>query len=97
MTESQIKALIILSHASYESPMSSAGFADRMWPDSNMHYKTSNQGNGACKGKAGWLCGGSYIGKLKKKGWIATTGNWHNLFYLSFEGKKALKSLNIPP
>ena len=33
-----------------------------------MHTKTSNQGNGACRGKAGWLCGGSYIGKLKKRG-----------------------------
>lgn len=44
--------------------------AEHLWPDANMHTKCSNQGHGACWGKAAWLCGGSLAGKLIKKGWV---------------------------
>ena len=36
-----------------------------------MHTRISNQGNGACHGKAAWLCAGSYIGRLKKMGLVS--------------------------
>jgi len=67
MSESQIKALnILLEHPK----INAAAFAKFMWADSNMHKKVSNQGHGATRGKAAWLCGGSYMGKLKKKGLV---------------------------
>lgn len=45
-----------------------------MWPDSLMHTRVSNQGNGATRGKAAWLCGGSYIAKLVIKGLVNQDG-----------------------
>lgn len=67
-------------------------FARKMWPESLMHRRVSNQGNGACRGKASWLCGGSHVMKLVKmklvedrqiKGsyargyWISQLGRYH--------------------
>ena len=67
MTSFQRKALeTIFNHPGITAKQ----FALFMWPDSNMHTKTSNQGNGACHGKAAWLCGGSHLGKLRAKGLI---------------------------
>jgi hypothetical protein len=41
-----------------------------LWPKSKMHMQVSNQGHGAARGKAAWLCGGSMAGKLAKRGWV---------------------------
>lgn len=61
-------------------------FAMMFWPDSDAHNKVSNQGNGACHGKAAWLMAGSYIGKLRKKGlvrWgIERIGEIDNGYYI---------------
>lgn len=62
-----IRALLILRD---QQPHSAAEFAELMWPSSIMHDMVSNQGNGATRGKAAWLCGGSYLGKLSQAGWI---------------------------
>jgi len=43
-------------------------FAFLLWPGSNMHRRVSNQGNGACRGKAAWLCGGSHAMKIVHAG-----------------------------
>lgn len=52
-------------------PQISAGaFALEFWPNSKIHQKVSNTGNGACRGKAAWLCAGSFWGKLEKSGYI---------------------------
>jgi hypothetical protein len=67
LTKSQVKALTILKGTTYHKPMSPVAFARLMWPLSNMHTKSSNQGNGATRGKAAWLCAGSYIAVLRKK------------------------------
>ncbi len=67
MSKITIKALKII--ASMEN-VSARGFAEKMWPGANMHIKVSNQGHGATRGKAAWLCGGSYLGKLSKMGLI---------------------------
>lgn len=91
MTETQFKALTILKDTTWGKGYSAAGFAEKMWPDSNMHKSSKNTGNGSCRGKAAWLCGGSYLAKLRKKGWIAVYGEFLNRFYLSFDGRKALE------
>lgn len=67
LTPTQKKALIIVR----DTPgIVAAQIAKKLWPDSSMHTSSKNQGNGACYGKAAWLCGGSYMGKLSKKGWV---------------------------
>jgi hypothetical protein len=67
VTDTMIKALkIVRDH----KDLRATSFALTMWPESPMHNKVSNTGNGACKGKASWLCGGSYLKKLEKKGLI---------------------------
>ena len=68
LTDTQRKALIYIQQ--YGEPKSGffnyTEFAKHMWPDSNMHITTKNTGNGSTRGKAAWLCAGSYIGRLEK-------------------------------
>jgi len=89
MTNTQYKALKFLENTSYMKPMTSARIAELLWPDSSMHTSSKNTGNGACRGKAAWLCGGSYMGKLKKKGWVKDGHNFRG-YFISREGKEAL-------
>lgn len=92
MTAIQKKALTILKDTTFNNAMSGHKFAELMWGESHplLFTKVSNQGNGACHGKASWLCAGSYLAKLKKKGWI-----WINHHptsaYITDEGKKLLR------
>lgn len=90
ITKAQEKALNILKGTSYLDGLSATEFAQQMWKGSKMHTSSKNTGNGACIGKAAWLCGGSYLAKLKKKGWVATCGDHLNIFYITMQGKKAL-------
>ncbi len=54
----------------------------------------SNQGNGACHGKKAWLCAGSLLGKLKKKGWVKNKPySDPPVFSLTDEGRKALEGV----
>ena len=91
ITKSQEKALNILKETSYLNGLSASQFAQHMWKDSNMHTTSKNTGNGACRGKAAWLCGGSYLAKLRKKGWVAVCGDNLNIFYITTKGKEALE------
>ena len=87
-TESEAKALEILRDTSYSKPMKAAAFAKLMWPDSHMHKKVSNQGNGACVGKAAWLAGGSYLSKLENKSWVRKTFDTGSAAYhITLKGK----------
>lgn len=88
LTDKQAKALNILM----ELPgIRAEEFARRMWGDTktNMFTSRKNGGNGCQTGKAAWLCAGSYIGRLKKKGFAR-----HNYEFTGYvitkEGKKAL-------
>lgn len=84
-----LKALKILKDTDYFKPMRPGQFALKMWPDSDMHTKVKNTGNGATTGKGAWLCGGSYLSKLQKKGLV------HQIdfqYYISYEGKQELKN-----
>lgn len=53
----------------------------------------SNQGNGACAGKKAWLCAGSLLGKLAKKGLVRRDyGSGTGKFYLTSKGENKLAS-----
>lgn len=93
MTEFQRKALEYLRD--HPRGVKAADIAAHLWPDSVMHYKTSNQGNGACRGKAAWLCGGAYLSKLTKRGWSywSSTHISTGAYYISDEGRAALSSI----
>jgi hypothetical protein len=73
--------------------MSCRGFALKMWPDHEfMHIARSNGGNGAQRGKKAWLCAGSYLAKLTKRG-LARRG-WRRGdtgYCITREGKQALE------
>lgn len=94
ITEKQKQALSILRETTWQNPMRVAEFARRMWPDSNMHASSKNQGNGATRGKAAWLCGGSYLAKLQKLKLVyktyADNGNGVSVAYITELGKQRL-------
>lgn len=88
LTDKQQKALMIIR----EHPgLRARQFAEFMWPESNMHRRFSNQGHGAHRGKAAWLCGGSYLGRLRVLGFVK-----HDIFsggfILTELGEKELKA-----
>jgi len=88
LTPPAIKALTIVKDRPFITPTEFSYF---MWPDSDMHTKTSNQGRGACTGKAAWMCAGGYLGKLLHRGLLQVryVGDSPR-YYLSREGEKAL-------
>lgn len=92
MTDAQYKALTILkdTNLSLNKTMGAAGFATKMWEGSGMHTKHSNGGNGCQVGKAAWLCGGSYLAKLRKKGLTGVTGPRFNEHYITRKGREEL-------
>lgn len=52
----------------------------------------SNQGNGACAGKKSWLCAGSFLAKLVKKGYVNRKRNiGPTRFSITEKGQKELK------
>lgn len=92
LTVAQQKALTILKDTDMFKGMSASQFADRMWGDTDttMFTSVSNTGNGATTGKAAWLCAGSYMGKLIKKGWVEHTHNFRG-YYLTPKGKSLIQ------
>ena len=64
--------------------------ADHLWPNALMHHRSSNQGRGACRGKAAWLCGGSLVGKLIKAGWVYPNFGPPTTYHLSQAGRITL-------
>lgn len=94
LADAQLKALNILRETTYDKRISCRGFAKKMWPDSNMHTSSKNTGNGSCRGKAAWLCAGSYLAKLRKKGWANDHG--HEGWYLTVEGRRIIRNYIIP-
>jgi len=92
ITDKTIKALKIIKESKH---LTARDFAEQMWPDSLMHTRTSNQGNGACKGKAAWLCGGSYLGKLTIAKLIYRSlecDGYVGEFHLTDKGREAIEN-----
>ena len=92
LTPSQAKALTILR----EHPgVTAHGFAALYFTDPSqktLFTAVSNQGNGACAGKKAWLCAGSLLGKLAKRGLVRRDyGSGMGRFYLTYEGENKLK------
>lgn len=83
ITKSEKKALHILAMV---PDISARGFALKMWPESYMHTNHLACRNGVQRGKGAWLCAGSYLGKLIKKGLVVKTRNGYQL---SDDGKSA--------
>lgn len=96
LTKAQFKALGILCNTAYFNEMSARNFAEAMWgdTDTNMFKSVKNTGNGACSGKAAWLCAGSYLGRLRKKGWIYSTIDPTG-YYITTEGKRIYDLQNL--
>ena len=72
ITRNEHKALQILRQCGSEG-ITASGFAVRYFTEPKHEYlftAVSNQGNGACAGKKAWLCAGSYLGRLAKKGLV---------------------------
>lgn len=91
LTGSQHKALTVLKDTGIFNTVSAKEFAEKMWGDTDtrMFKKVSNTGNGACSGKAAWLCAGSYLAKLIKKGWVDHKFD-PNGYFITQEGKKLI-------
>ncbi len=93
LTPSQAKALTILR----EHPRVTAnGFAALYFTDPSqetLFTAVSNQGNGACAGKKAWLCAGSLLGKLAKKGLVCRDYRHETTRYtLTDKGKQELQN-----
>ena len=91
LTPKQAKALSILR----EHPgVTAHGFAALYFTDPSqktLFTAVSNQGNGACAGKKAWLCAGSILGKLAKKGLVRRDfGSGTGRFFLTFGGETQL-------
>ena len=91
MSDKTIKALLIVKG---NPCIRATQFAQKMWPDSNMHRKVSNQGHGACKGKAAWLCAGSYLSRLRDMGLITHDIVNESPYRVTDKGLELIKSKN---
>lgn len=88
------KALQLIYRTSRDSKWikSAKEFASLMWGDDptkeHLFNSLSNQGNGACMGKKAWLQAGSFLGKLRKRGYITRTSVG---YMLRLQGGLAMK------
>jgi hypothetical protein len=86
LTVHQKRALeILLKHRK----ISAARFGELMWPDSPAARRMYNTGNGATRGKGLWLAAGSYLAKLRMRGWVRRDDGGYDI---SFEGMKELET-----
>lgn len=74
MTEKEYKILKAIERGTYDRGINAKAIAWTLWGDDPEHdylfFVCSNQGNGACRGKKAWLCAGSLVGKLRKRGLV---------------------------
>lgn len=76
-----LKALKIINEG-----VTATQFAIQYWGKNHSINTARSKGNSssAVKGKKGWLCAGSYLRKMIKKGLVTTYGD--NLFVLTSKG-----------
>jgi predicted transcriptional regulator len=97
LTPTEKRALQVLS--GIKEPwkgMKAKAFAEAFYEGTEHEYlltAVSNQGNGACAGKKAWLCAGSFLSKLCKKGLVNQyyDKNRGLVYAISHEGEEALK------
>lgn len=97
MSKRMIEALKIINDNQGMYGLTANQFAQIFWPykkHSRLWDAVTNTGGyGACAGKKLWLCGGSYLGKLKKKGLIYERESFK--WKLSEKGRQELLSANL--
>ena len=100
ITEKTYNALKILEPTKdFSVVMSAFVFANHFWGnDPEKQYlftAVTNSGNGAAAGKKAWLCAGSSLSKLAKKGfvrWTPSLKGYHGVGYqITSQGLKAIK------
>ena len=98
ITEKTYKALKVLQSLHSSRPMTANEFAFALWgKDEEKGYlftAVTNGGNGACAGKKAWLCAGSLLGKLAKKGltrWECKRDGTNRGYSLTSRGIEAIK------
>ena len=98
LTAKEHKALSILAEHPYPEGVTASRFAVLYFNEEKhriLFTAVSNQGNGACAGKKSWLCAGSFLGRLAKKGYCFHRYKGDvGYYYISPEGEKAIKKDN---
>lgn len=99
ITSKQYKALKIVQEKGRNAnnrTVRAYEFALAMWGSqlekAHLFTAVSNQGNGACAGKKAWLCGGSYLGRLVKLGYLSRMGFF---YYINRKGEQAIKEYEL--
>lgn len=92
ITPKTAKALKILKEYPNISANTFAQFYFQGTPHEILFSACFNQGNGACCGKKVWLCAGSLLGRLAKKGLVFRNIDKYGSirFRLTCEGEKEL-------
>lgn len=88
-------ALLVLRNTNYTDGMPAKQFAFKLWgkdtTKERLFNACTNTGNGACCGKKAWLCAGSLLGRLKKKGYVKRSLYIGvGTYYISDIGKKEM-------
>lgn len=98
LTPTQKRALEILNGIKkpYEG-MKPRAFAYKFYEGTKNEWLLtahSQQGNGACAGKKAWLCAGSYLAKLCKKGLVKSIYDKNRgfVYAITAKGEEALKN-----
>lgn len=98
ITAKTYKALKAVEKGTFSRGINAKAVAATLWEDDAEHNylfsACSNQGYGACRGKKAWLCAGSIMGKLRKKGLVKydcqCTG-----YYLAQAGRSAIAEYQL--
>lgn len=94
LTDSAAKAIECLPDCILDG-ITARDFAQKMWPNSKGWTTVSNVGHGATSGVGMQLVGGSYLSKLKDKGWVMSYYDDYNMIWSSTsKGRAALKEYN---
>ena len=93
LTEKEYKILKAIEPGTYDRGIDAKAVAWALWHDDPEHEylftACSNQGYGACRGKKAWLCAGSLVGKLRKKGLVDYDRHCTG-YILKSSGRKAI-------
>ena len=94
VSEKTYRILKVIEPGTYSQGVSAKAVACSLWQDDPDHSylfsACSKQGNGACRGKKAWLCAGSLIGKLRKKGLVDYDRHFTG-YVLKASGKAAVR------
>ena len=89
-TKEYVYAVKIQSEKKDRIKIKARGFAEKMWnPNAEIFLSHKGSNNGVQKGKAAWLCAGSYIGRLKKRNLVRDIFYGKGQYRITEEGIKA--------